>query len=212
MDHDKIEAVLKRLGVLQRGEQVFTASYVDAIEKAADLIRDLRTEIDNQETKIVDLEEKVPEWMPIDYEAKKIGAPWDGKPVLVYCKKLDPYVFQAQWRAFDGSWAGGGEWVDIWNNDPIESESGNIFPHLWQPQPSVPSDKPELVPPSPPAADNAALIAAVPMLVQALQDTKGRIMNAKIDLAVSTKNACGVALAKAVIEIDAALASIGRGK
>lgn len=60
-------------------------------------------------------------------------------------------------------------------------------------------------------ADAALIVRSVnglPEAVAALEDTKGRIMNAKMDLALKTKNACGVALAEAICEIDAALTKL----
>jgi hypothetical protein len=53
-DHDKIEAVLKKIG-FARTDPSSALSTKYALDDAADLIRDLRTEIDNQATKIVEL-------------------------------------------------------------------------------------------------------------------------------------------------------------
>lgn len=67
-------------------------------------------------------------------------APKDGRRVLLYCDKIDPPVFQAQWLTWKGGpWAGAGEWIDIWNNDPIETNDGPIQPTLWQPEPAPPA-------------------------------------------------------------------------
>ena len=59
-------------------------------------------------------------------------APKDGTPILLYTADLTPPTIQAQWRGWDGSWAEGGEWVDVWNNDPIEIGDGSpINPVRW---------------------------------------------------------------------------------
>ncbi len=65
------------------------------------------------------------DWKPI------ASAPKDGTTVLLYSEDIEPNIFQGLWQAWTGSWEGGGEWVDIWNNDPIETNSGMIFPKLW---------------------------------------------------------------------------------
>lgn len=55
---------------------------------------------------------------------------------------------------------------------------------------------------------NTRAVNSLPEAIAALEATKGRIMNAKMDLALKTKNACGVALAEAICEIDAALTKL----
>jgi uncharacterized protein YPO0396 len=68
MDHAKIKTHLDRLAerIAEQDDRLDNQSY--------DLIRDLRTECDNQATKIVDLEEKadaIPEMVAVLEEAKK---------------------------------------------------------------------------------------------------------------------------------------------
>lgn len=65
-------------------------------------------------------------------------APKDGRRILAYCDKIDPPIFQTQWHAWTGSWEGGGEWVDIWNNDPIETNDGPVWPSHWAPELPLP--------------------------------------------------------------------------
>jgi hypothetical protein len=74
-------------------------------------------------------------WLSIE------SAPRDGTTILAYSPDIDPNIFETKWRAWTGSWSGGGEWIDIWNNDPIETNDGPIFPKLWQPLPALPAAK-----------------------------------------------------------------------
>jgi hypothetical protein len=199
MDHDKIEAVLKRLD----HPMVLTSM---TLEEAADLIRDLRTEIDNQETKIVDLEEKVPEWMPIE------TAPKDGTPVLV--------GFPAPYHPLVGH-CEAGRWGELTSD--FEFDGFDTQPTLWMPLPA--SDNP-IASASQRPADNAALIAAVPGLVEALEIAHKHLADLR-GFCRSTNKPCGDPDAECPMamgewftdaeladldKIPAALASIGRAQ
>lgn len=70
------------------------------------------------------------EWQPIE------TAPKDGRKILLWCPTLNNMI-QAQWRVHDM----GGEWVDIWNNDPIEDMQGVAYPTHWMPLPNPPETK-----------------------------------------------------------------------
>lgn len=59
------------------------------------------------------------------------SAPRDGTRVLLWYEELEPHTIQGQWDADFG-------WVDVWNNDKIEGDSGSIWPTHWQPLPSPP--------------------------------------------------------------------------
>lgn len=66
-------------------------------------------------------------------------APMDGSRVLLFTDELTPPTIQAQWRPYETFFAGAGEWVDVWNNDPIETNKGPIRPTNWMPLPAPPS-------------------------------------------------------------------------
>lgn len=59
------------------------------------------------------------------------SAPRDGTRVLLWYEELEPHTIQGQWDADFG-------WVDVWNADKIEGDSGSIWPTHWQPLPSPP--------------------------------------------------------------------------
>src|ERR1700744_1901854 len=115
MDHDKIEAVLKEISTHLQAQNL------PLLRRAADLIRDLRTENGNQETKIVDLEEKVPEWLPIE------TAPRDGTAFLAWVNDEGHRIaYWAYW--FDNLTCKDCEgWRDYYSLDKLP----NI--DLWQP-------------------------------------------------------------------------------
>jgi len=75
-------------------------------------------------------------WRPIE------EAPRDRTRVLLYTEELSPPTIQAEWRPYDDL-PECGEWVDVWNNDPIEAGTGAIRPTAWQPLPSPPSTNKE---------------------------------------------------------------------
>jgi|ERR1700761_2035800 len=168
MDHDKIEAVLKKLDHLQQGNDLLPFSQ-RTVEAAADLIRDLRTENGNQETKIVDLEEKVESAAePAAWQSRvRIGGNW------------------SKWREIDGD---------------LGEQKKRMASMAEQGKFEV---RPLYI------ADNAALIAAVPALVEALEN----ILRAELDFRSTMppdwegdplQSACDVA--------RAAFASIGRAQ
>jgi hypothetical protein len=70
-------------------------------------------------------------WRPIE------EAPKDRTRVLLYTDELTPPTIQAEWRSYDDQ-PDFGEWVDVWNNDPIETSIGAIRPAAWMPLPSPP--------------------------------------------------------------------------
>lgn len=74
-------------------------------------------------------------WQPIE------TAPKDGTRVLLFTDELTPPTIQAQWRPYEAHFDGAGEWVDVWNNDPIETNSGPIKPTHWRPLPAPPQQK-----------------------------------------------------------------------
>ncbi len=73
------------------------------------------------------------EWQPIE------TAPTDGTRVLLWTPDLDPPTIQAEWRSYDDSMPDAGYWVDVWNNDMIESAAnGYITATHWMPLPAPP--------------------------------------------------------------------------
>lgn len=70
-------------------------------------------------------------WRTID------SAPKDGTRVLLYSDQLDPPTIQGQWKRHDLPYQYG-EWVDVWNNDLIETSTGAVAFTHWQPLPAPP--------------------------------------------------------------------------
>ncbi len=81
MDYDKIDSVLKRLKSLIRSTMTLGDSL--AIEAADDLIRDLRTECDNQATRIADLEEALEQF-------RGVCEAWPNTHEVVFSVDLKP--------------------------------------------------------------------------------------------------------------------------
>jgi hypothetical protein len=92
--HDKIEAVLTDIKLSRDHDFDLPMAVQDALEKGADLIRSLRTECDNQATKIVELEEK--DWRSFS------TAPKDGRDIL--CFSGIPGMGQMVLAFWDGAW------------------------------------------------------------------------------------------------------------
>jgi hypothetical protein len=70
-------------------------------------------------------------WRPIE------EAPKDRTRVLLYTNELTPPTIQAEWRPYDDQ-VGFGEWVDVWNNDPIETNVGPASFTHYMPLPAPP--------------------------------------------------------------------------
>ncbi len=68
-----------------------------------------------------------PAWQDIS------SSPKDGTRVMLWIPSLTPSTIQAEWRE-DGR-----EWVDVWNNDPIENARGRAEPTHWMLLPPPPS-------------------------------------------------------------------------
>lgn len=187
MDHDKIEAVLKKL---DRPEVLSSMT----LEEAADLIRDLRTEIGNQETKIVDLEEAVKanpieviDALIVDSISTQISEGdgfWrscSGCHELNEGRDTGPYSETFKCTVGGGCRECGGIGA-VWDATDYESLADSMMR----------DDET--------AADNAALIAAVPGLVEALGIARDYL----------NEGASSPSHLQVIDKIDAALASIGR--
>lgn len=70
------------------------------------------------------------------------SAPKDGTRVLLYTDQLNPSTIQGQWKTHDMPYEFG-EWVDVWNNDPIEHNVGPVTFSHWQPLPASPVSRGE---------------------------------------------------------------------
>lgn len=201
MDNEKIEAVLKKMG-FARTDPSSALSTKYALDDAADLIRDLRTEIGNQETKIVDLEEarpadsfqhRVQGWMMQcfsmevcrDRQERNHRFLEEALELVQACgctvseaHQLVDYVYGRDQGEINQEV--GGVMVTLaalcLAND-IDMHIGGEVELLRILQPAImekirakQAAKPKHSPlPAHPAADNAALIAAVPGLVEALE-------------------------------------------
>lgn len=74
------------------------------------------------------------EWQTIE------TAPKDGTPVLLWVPEFNAPI-QGEWCSSDDGFVDASHWVDVWNNDAIETKDGPVNPTHWQPRPPAP--KPE---------------------------------------------------------------------
>lgn len=119
MDHDKIKSLLREM------REYLQAQNEPLLDRAYDLICALRTECDNQETRIVDLEEALPEWQPIETAPRE-------ETVLVAGGDA-PYPVTACWSGLsDECWMVDGQ-------EDVRTEIG--WPTHWMPLPAPPKLK-----------------------------------------------------------------------
>lgn len=66
-----------------------------------------------------------------DWHFDMENAPRDGTRIVLWVPELDPPTIQAQWSSYDAGWPEAGHWVDVWNNDAIETNTAPVEPKGW---------------------------------------------------------------------------------